>query len=56
LGELGLDGRTILKASLVKERLRMWTGLAGSRQGSVAVCFEYGNEISGSIKGREFLD
>jgi hypothetical protein len=29
---------------------------SGSRQGSVTVCCEHGNEPSGCIKGGEFLD
>jgi hypothetical protein len=29
---------------------------AGSEQGSVAACYEHGNEPSGSIKGKECFD
>jgi hypothetical protein len=33
MGDLGLDGRTILKLILMEESVRMWSGLTGTAQG-----------------------
>jgi hypothetical protein len=53
LGNIGVDGRIILDWMLGKWS---WTGFTWLRIESVVGFFEHGNEPSGSIKGREFLD
>jgi len=56
LEDLGLDGRIILKWFFKKWDGEAWTGLIWLRIGTGGGCFECGNEYSGSIKCREFLD
>jgi hypothetical protein len=54
LGDLGIDGRIRLKFILNKLGKRTLTGFIWLR--IVAGSCEHGNEPSGSIKGKEFLD
>ena len=56
LEDLGIDGRRILKWILKKENGSVWTELMWLRTGTMAGCFENGNESVGSIKCGEFLD
>jgi hypothetical protein len=55
LGDVGVDGRTILKLSLKEKVVRLWTGFSWLRISSICEFCEYGNEPSGSTKDREFL-
>jgi len=52
LGDPGIDGRIILRWSFRKWGVGEWTGSSWLRMGTG----ECGNEPSGSIKCREFLD
>jgi hypothetical protein len=52
LGDTGIDGRIILRRIFRKWDVGAWTGSIWLRMGTG----EYGNESSGSIKCREFLD
>jgi hypothetical protein len=52
LDDLGVYGKIILQWILGKEDGKAWTGCIWLRLGAS----EHGNEPSGSIKGREFLD
>jgi hypothetical protein len=56
LGDPGVDGRIILSWIFRKWDVVVWTGLKWLRIGQVAGNCECGNELSGSIKCREFLD
>jgi hypothetical protein len=56
LGEIGVDGRIILRLVLRKWYVGVWTGLIWLRIGTLADCCECGNVPSGSIKCGEFLD
>jgi hypothetical protein len=57
LEDPGVDGRRILKWILKKWDGGAWTGLIWVRRGTeVAGSCKCGNEPSGSIKCREFLD
>jgi len=53
----GLGGRIILERILGKESVEgvSWMHLAQDKDQWWALC-EHSNELSGSIKGREFLD
>jgi len=51
----GIDGRIILIWIFRKWDVGVWTGSSWLRIGRVGTC-ECGNEPSGSIKCREFLD
>lgn len=55
LGELGVDGRIILKRTL-RGKMHVWAGLILLRLDTDGVIFAYGYEHSGFIKGQEFLD
>jgi len=52
--DLGVDER-ITEWILEEKGQKLWTGLIWLMMGPVAGCCEYGNEPSGSIKGRELL-
>ena len=54
--DLGVDGRIILKRTFKKYDGGHGLDGFGSGYGQVAICCECGNEPSGSIKRREFLD
>jgi len=56
LGDPGGDGRIILRWMLWKCDMGAWTGLSWFRIGRGAGSCECGNESSGSIKCRGFLD
>jgi hypothetical protein len=53
--DLGRDGRIILKCIQRIWDARMWTTLILLRRGPKTDSCEHGNEISGSIKGGNFL-
>jgi hypothetical protein len=53
---LGVDGRIILKRTFKKYDGGHGLDGCGSGYGQVAICCECGNEHSGSINCREFLD
>jgi len=52
----GLDGRIILRWIFRTWELGVWTGSSWLRIGIGGGPCECGNELSGSIKGGEFLD
>ena len=56
LGKPTVDGRIILKRIFKKWDEGHGQARSGSGQGQVEGCCECGNEPSGSIKCREFLD
>jgi len=56
LQDLDVRGRITLKCILNKYNVRVCSDLYGIRLGAVVGFFEHGNELMGSIKGREFLD
>jgi hypothetical protein len=56
LEDPGVDGRIILRLIFRKWMWGYGMDRSGSRQGQVAGNCECGNEPSGSIKCREFLD
>jgi hypothetical protein len=56
LGTLRCRREDNIKMGLQEVGWGAWTGLICIRIGKVAVCCEYGNEPSGSIKCGEFLD
>ena len=56
LKDLGIVGRIILKWIFKMWDEEAWAGLIGSGQGQVAGACECGNEPSGSITCREFVD
>jgi hypothetical protein len=56
LKDPGLDGRIILKWISRTWDGRAWTELSSSQQGQMTGTCECGNELSGSIKCRVFLD
>ena len=55
-GDQDIDGRIILRWILKKWERVVETGWSWLRIGQMAGACEYGNELSGSIKCREFLD
>ena len=55
IGETDIDGRVILRWIFGKCE-GVETGLSWPRIGQLAGTCEYGDELSGSIKCREFLD
>jgi hypothetical protein len=55
-GDPDVDGRIILRLIFRKWDVGVWTGSNWLRMGSGGGICEYGNELSGSIKCREFLD
>jgi len=55
-GDPGVDGRIILRRIFRKWDVGVWTGLFWLRIGQVVGCCACGNELSSSIKCREFLD
>jgi hypothetical protein len=54
LSDLGIGGRIILKYTLKKEDVRVWTRFIWLRIGSSVSSCEHGNESLGSIKGHGF--
>jgi hypothetical protein len=55
--DLGVGGRTILKRILRKYNKGVgWIHLAHDRDRPLVGSCEYGNELSDSIRGREFPD
>jgi hypothetical protein len=56
LGDLGVDGKIILKRILGKQDVRMWTAFIWLKMDPLAGCWEYGNKYSSYIKRGEFLD
>jgi hypothetical protein len=56
LGDPDVDGRIILRWIFKKWVVGVWTGSSWLRIGQMAGTCEYGNEPSGSIQYREFLD
>jgi hypothetical protein len=54
--DLGVDGRIILERIMENRVGEYGLDSSGSGCGPVAGCCEHGNEPSGSVKGREFLD
>jgi hypothetical protein len=57
LGELGIDGRIILKWILKKENVKVWTDFMWLRIGASGRIFcKHSSELPRSITGREFLD
>jgi hypothetical protein len=54
--ELGVDGKMILEWILGNRAGRCGLYSSGSGQGPKAGSCEHGNESSGSIRSREFLD
>jgi hypothetical protein len=55
LVDAGIDGRIILKLIVKKYGLNMRVGFIWLKAVLVMGCYEQGHELSGSIKGREFL-
>jgi hypothetical protein len=55
-GELGRDGRIILKWTFRKWDVEVCTGSSWPRKGQVAGTYECGKEPTGSIKCGEFLE
>lgn len=55
LGDLGMDGTTVLKCILKVVVVRVRTVFDGSGQGLVAGSCEHGNGLSGLLKGDTFL-
>ena len=55
-GDLGVDGWIILGWISRKWGVGIWTGLCWPRIETGADAYECGNETSGSVKCREFLD
>jgi hypothetical protein len=53
---LGVDGKIIIKQVIRKQAERVWTEFFCSEQGPMAGSCGRGNEHSGSIKCREFLN
>jgi hypothetical protein len=53
--DLGIDGR-MLKWILGKQGLGVWIGFIWLGKGPVVGSCEYGNQCSGSIKFREFIE
>jgi hypothetical protein len=56
LGDPGVDGRIILRWTVRKWDVGVCTGSSWLRVGTGGGTCESGNEPSGSIKRREFLD
>jgi len=56
LGDRGVDGRIILRWIFRKWDEVVWTGSSWFRIGTGGGHVECGNELSGSMKCREFLD
>jgi len=56
MGDIGVDGRTILNWIFGKCYGETWTGLIRLRIGQMAGTCECGNEPSGFIKFGEVLD
>jgi hypothetical protein len=56
LGDLGVDGKIILRWTFRKWDVGIWTGSSWLRIGTGGGTCDCGNEPSGSIKCREFLD
>jgi hypothetical protein len=56
LGDLGIDGRTILEWILKETGWKDVEWVNVVQDNEVAGCCECGNETSGSIKCGEFLD
>jgi hypothetical protein len=56
LERLGVCGRIILKVDFKEMGGRVWIACISLRMKHVSGCCECGNEPSGSIKCREFLD
>jgi hypothetical protein len=54
--ELGVDGRKLLERIVGRYDGKVRTGCIWLNDGPVASSCEGGNELSGSIKGGEFLD
>jgi hypothetical protein len=52
---MGVGGRVTLNWSFREEGVRLWTGFVWFRTESGSNFCEYGNELSGSIKGGKFL-
>ena len=55
-GDLGVDGWILLGRISRRLDVGIWTGLDWPRVETGADVFECGNEPSGSVKCREFLD
>jgi hypothetical protein len=56
LGDEGEDGMIILKQILKKMGVRMWAGFICLRMSTSGGICEHGNEPSGFMRGRKFID